>query len=98
MTMAKQGSHLPPRLLVHWLSILANCTPIDRKTGGIGIAIVNDCGIELIDGRRYKIISANNYSRAYTINKSRGMVVAKQLPQQKHRAPIEWRANWQLTT
>jgi hypothetical protein len=89
--MAKQGSHLPPRLLVHWLSILANCTPIDRKTGGIGIAIVNDC-------RRYKIISANNYSRAYTINKSRGMVVAKQLPQQKHRAPIEWRANWQLTT
>jgi hypothetical protein len=58
---------------------------------------VNDCGIELIDGRCYKVISSNNYSRAYTITKSRGMGVAKQLPQQKHLAPIEWLANWQLT-
>jgi len=38
-----------------------------RKTGGIGIAIENNCAVEFIDGRLYKVISSKNYARAYTV-------------------------------
>jgi hypothetical protein len=45
-----------------------------RKTSGIGIAIENNCAVEFIDGRFYKVISSKNYARAYTVYKSRGKV------------------------
>jgi dipeptidase E len=61
-----------------------------RKSGGIEIAVENNCAIEFIDGRFYKVISSKNYSRAYTVYKSRGKVVAKQIRQQKQLAPVEW--------
>src|SRR5713226_3636743 len=62
------------------------------KTGGIGIAIENNCAVEFIDGRFYRVISSKNYARAYTVYKSRGKVVAKQIRQQKQLAPVEWLA------
>jgi dipeptidase E len=60
-----------------------------RKTGGVGIAIENNCAIEFIDDRFYKVISSKSYSRAYRVYKSRGNVVAEQIPQRKQLAPVE---------
>lgn len=36
-----------------------------RKTGGIGIAIENNCAIEFIDGRFYRVVTSKAYARAY---------------------------------
>src|SRR5258708_31541330 len=60
-----------------------------RKTGGIGIAIENNCAIAFIDGRFLKVITSRSYSRAYRIYKANGEVMAAQIPQQKQLSPIE---------
>jgi dipeptidase E len=60
-----------------------------RKTGGIGIAIENNCAIEFVDGRFYRVIRSKGNSRAYRVYKSGGDVVAEQIRPQKQLAPIE---------
>jgi dipeptidase E len=60
-----------------------------RKTGGIGIAIENNCAIEFVDGRFYRVIRSKGKSRAYRVYKSGGDVVAEQIRPQKQLAPIE---------
>jgi dipeptidase E len=60
-----------------------------QKTGGIGIAIENNCAIEFIDGRFYRVISSKAYSRAYRVYKSGGEVIAEQIRQEKQLAPVE---------
>jgi dipeptidase E len=60
-----------------------------RKTGGMGIAIENNCAIEFIDGRFYRVIRSKGNSRAYRVYKSGGEVVAEQIHRQKQLAPIE---------
>ena len=61
-----------------------------RKAGGVGIAIENNCAIEFIDGRFYKVIRSKSHSRAYRVYKSGGgVVVAEQIRQQEQLAPVE---------
>jgi dipeptidase E len=60
-----------------------------RKTGGMGIAIENNCAIEFIDGRFYRVIRSKGNSRAYRVYKSGGEVVAEQMRRQKKLAPME---------
>ena len=60
-----------------------------RKTGGIGIAIENNCAIEFIDNRFYKVIVSKNYSRAYRIYKTGGEVTTRQIRQENQLAPVE---------
>lgn len=60
-----------------------------RKTGGMGIAIENNCAIEFIDGRLYKVIRSKDYARAYRVYKNGAEVVAEQIPQEKRLAPVE---------
>jgi dipeptidase E len=60
-----------------------------RKSGGIGIAIENNCAIEFIDGRFYKVIASKNYSRAYRIYKAGGEVITEQIRREKQLAPVE---------
>jgi hypothetical protein len=60
-----------------------------QKTGGIGIAIENNCAIEFIDGRFFRVISSKAYSRAYTVYKSGGEVIAERIRQEKQLAPVE---------
>jgi dipeptidase E len=60
-----------------------------RRTGGIGIAIENNCAIEFVDGRFYRVIRSKSYSRAYRVLESGGEVVAEQIRQDKDFAPIE---------
>jgi dipeptidase E len=59
-----------------------------RKTGGMGIAIENNCAIEYIDGRFYRVISSKSHSRAYKIYKSGGEVVAERIRQKSRLAPV----------
>ena len=59
-----------------------------RKTGGVGIAIENNCAIEFIDGRFYKVISSKSYARAYRVYKSGREVIAEQIRQQEQLASI----------
>jgi dipeptidase E len=60
-----------------------------RKTGGIGIAIENNCAIEFIDGRFYKVITSRSYARAYRLRKRGGKVVAEQIRRQKQLTPVD---------
>jgi dipeptidase E len=60
-----------------------------RRTGGIGIAIDNNCAFEFIDDRFYKVICSKSYSRAYKVYKSGGKVVGEQIRQQEKLAPVE---------
>ena len=60
-----------------------------RRTGSIGIAIENNCAIEFVDGRFYRVISSKNYSRAYKVYKSGGEVIAEQIRQQKQLTSVE---------
>jgi dipeptidase E len=60
-----------------------------RKIGGVGIAIENNCAIEFIDDRFYKVIGSKNYSQAYRLYKSGGEVIAEQIRRERILAPIE---------
>jgi len=59
------------------------------KTGGVGIAIENNCAIEFIDGKFFKVISARNYANAYRVARSKGRVIAEEIPKTKGLVPIE---------
>jgi dipeptidase E len=59
------------------------------KIGGIGIAIENNCAIEFLDGRLYRVIRSKGKARAYKVYRSGGEVVAKQIRHQKQFAPVE---------
>ncbi len=58
------------------------------KTGGVGIALDNNCAIEFIDGE-YKVIRSKDSARAFRVFKSEGDVVVEQIPQEKRLAPVE---------
>lgn len=60
-----------------------------RKTGGMGIAIENNCAIEFLDGRLYRVVTSKTYARAYKVYKSCGQVVAKQIRQQSEFTSVE---------
>jgi dipeptidase E len=64
-----------------------------RKIGGIGIAIENNCAVEFIDDRLYRVISSKDNARAYRVYKRAGKVVSEQIRQQEELAPIEWLKN-----
>jgi dipeptidase E len=60
-----------------------------RKTGSVGVALENNCAIEFIDGRFYKVISSKSNARAYRVYKSGGEVVAEQIRQEQQLAPVK---------
>ena len=46
-----------------------------RKIGGVGIAVENNCAIESVDGRLFRVIRSKSYSQTYKVYKrSRGVV------------------------
>jgi dipeptidase E len=60
-----------------------------RKIGGTGIALENNCALEFIDGRFYRVISSKANARAYRVYKSGGDVVAKQIRPEQQLALLE---------
>jgi len=59
-----------------------------RKTGGTGIAIENNCAIEFIDDRFYRVIASKSYARAYRVSKRGGEVISEQIRQREQFAPV----------
>lgn len=60
-----------------------------RRIGGFGIALENNCAIEVIDGRFFRVIKSKPNARAYRVRKSGGIIAAEQIRQQDGLAPIE---------
>jgi dipeptidase E len=60
-----------------------------RKIGGTGIALENNCAIEFIDDRFYRVVTSKDYSRAYRLYKRGGEVVAERIRQAEQLAPVE---------
>jgi hypothetical protein len=60
-----------------------------RKTGGTGIALENNCAIEFIDDRFYRVISSKADSRAYRLYKSGGNIVAEQIRHEEQLASVD---------
>jgi dipeptidase E len=52
-----------------------------RKTGRVGIAIENNCAIEFIDGKFYRVLSSKSYAGAYRVCRTDGDVIARRIPQ-----------------
>lgn len=60
-----------------------------RRIGGIGIALENNCAMEIIDDRFYRVITSKDYARAYRVYKSGGDVISEQLARRERLAPLE---------
>ncbi|HYM05170.1 MAG TPA: peptidase E [Terriglobales bacterium] len=60
-----------------------------QRIGGMGIALENNCAIEFIEDRFYRVIRSKGYARAYRVYKCGGEVVAEQIRQQEQLAPVE---------
>lgn len=60
-----------------------------RKIGGMGIAIENNCAIEFIDGRFYKVIASKKYSRAYRVYEAGEQIFTEQIRRERQLASIE---------
>jgi dipeptidase E len=60
-----------------------------RKIGGLGIAIENNCAIEFIDGKFYKIISSKKYSGAYRVYRSGGEVFSKKIRREERLTSLQ---------
>jgi len=61
-----------------------------EKVGGTGIAMENNCAIEFIDGRFYRVITSKDHAHAYRVYKKDGRVVAERIPQDKQLRPIAY--------
>jgi dipeptidase E len=59
-----------------------------RKAGGTGIAVENNCAIECVDDRFYRIISSKKNARAYRVQRSGGKVLVKRIRQEKKFANV----------
>ena len=57
------------------------------KTGGVGIALENNCAIAFLDGR-YRVVSSNKNARAYKVYRTGSKVISEQIRQQPDLAPI----------
>jgi dipeptidase E len=58
------------------------------RFGRIGIAIENNCAIEFIDGRLYRVIHSRPNAHAYRVWKRGGDVFSEQIQRQEGLAPV----------
>jgi dipeptidase E len=59
------------------------------KTGAIGIAIENNCAIEFVDGRLYRVISSHRHARAYRVYKKGRDVITERIAPREQLLPLE---------
>jgi dipeptidase E len=60
-----------------------------RKTASFGIAIDNNCAIEFVAGKFYRVIRSKSYARAYGVYRQDREVISEQLPRSEKFAAIE---------
>jgi len=58
-----------------------------RKIGGVGIAVEDNCAIEIL-GDKYRVISSTQRAAAYRVFKKRGAVVAEPITKQTALRPL----------
>jgi dipeptidase E len=58
------------------------------KIGGIGIAMENNCAVEFIDGKFYRVITSKRHAGAYKVYRKGGKVLAKKIAMEKQLTPI----------
>ena len=61
---------------------------IIKKVGGQGIAVENNCAIEFIDGKYFRILSAKPGAGAYKVYKKHGKVISDRIENKAKLAPI----------
>lgn len=59
-----------------------------KKIGGFGIAIENNCAIEFIDSKYFRVITSKPRARAYRVYKSRGKIISEKIEQKTELSPI----------
>jgi dipeptidase E len=59
-----------------------------RRIGGTGIALENNCAMEFIDDRFYRVIASNDRARAYRVYRAGGEVVAEQIRKEEKLAAV----------
>lgn len=59
------------------------------RIGGTGIALENNCAMEFIDGRLYRVITSKAKARAYKLQRLHGEAIAEQIPKRDHLMPLE---------
>jgi dipeptidase E len=59
-----------------------------KKIGGIGIAVDNNCAIEIIDDKYFKIVASNPGAAAYRVYKKHGRVVAERIEMKQELLPL----------
>jgi len=59
------------------------------KTGGFGIAIDNNCAIEFIDGKYFKVINSQPGAGAFRVYKKDGKVVSQKIDKKAEMIPID---------
>jgi hypothetical protein len=60
-----------------------------RKTAGFGIAVENNCAIEVVAGKFYEVVRSKSYARAYAVYRQGREVISEQLPKSGKLTPIE---------
>ena len=58
-----------------------------RKRGGLGIALDNNCAIEVVDDK-YRILTSKRKARAYRVFKQDGEVITEQIVRKQKRTPL----------
>jgi len=58
-----------------------------RKRGGLGIALDNNCAIEVVDDK-YRVLAAKRKAQAYRVFKQEGEVITEQIARRRQRAPL----------
>lgn len=60
-----------------------------KKIGGFGIAIDNNCAIEFINGKYFKVIKSKPHAGAYRVYKRRGEIVSEKIEQKAELSRIQ---------
>jgi dipeptidase E len=60
-----------------------------QKFGGMGIAIDDNCAIEFIDGKFFKVLNSKPGAAAYKVYKQLGVVISEKIEQTKQLMPIQ---------
>lgn len=59
-----------------------------KKIGGFGIAIENNCAIEFIDDKYYRVITSKQRAGAYRVYKRRGEVISEKIEHKAKLSPV----------
>lgn len=65
-----------------------NFTEMMKKTGGIGIAIDENCAIEFIDDT-FRVVTSKNGVNSYKVYKKNGKIISEKIPKSKKLMPIQ---------